>query len=54
VCATSTVVIFIVQPGVVLWVHGSSEETWGLGFIGDTGLGRDDEKLGRNEVELER
>jgi hypothetical protein len=54
VCATPTVVIFVVRPGIVLWVHGSSEETWGLGFIGDTGLGWDDEKLGRNEVELER
>jgi len=53
-CATPTVIIFVVRPGLVQWVHGSSEETRGLGFIGDTGLCWDDEKLGRNEVELER
>jgi len=38
----------------VLWVHGSSEETRGLGFIGETGWRWDDEKLGRDEVEFAR
>jgi hypothetical protein len=38
----------------VLWVHGSSEETRGLGIIGKPGWRWDNEKFRRNEVELAR
>jgi len=52
--AAAVVALVVVRPGLVPRVQGGGEETRRLGFVGDTGWRRDDEELGRDEVEFDR
>jgi hypothetical protein len=53
-CATSAVIVLIVRPGLLHWIHGCGEETRRLGVVGDPGWRRDDEEFGGDEVEFAR